>query len=544
MKKIYLFAAAAAMLTACSSEELANQEVAQQSAETPVAFSIYTPRSVTRAGEAGELTTKIVGDKSKSGFGVFAYYSNGQKYAEANTYPNFMYNQRVLGDGDGTTDPTKWTYEPVKYWPNEYGKAATSDDVDRVTFFAYAPWTEVDPSTGIMADAAEDEKDIVGMTRNNAIGDPIIKYVVDTDPATSVDLLWGVAAPAKDPSSTDPKEKYSLYTEWGSAKAMVNGGAPFIDLLKPNDPLAATTTGDNKIRFNLRHALAKLNVQIDYIADAATPQPKDPATNEGQFDPAGTSAAINASETKIFIREIKIGGFSMKGALNLNNGENPKFYTKNGMKEVDPAQPVPNWKAIDGVNELVYEMVTFKDGRRDGKEGAADAVADAESFLGLNPCLLQTAPYEVTYDATDKDLVVSLDNLEGVTATPVNLFANWDKTAKAYTKNTDLTKPIFVIPNDKPIDIEIIYDVETLNPKVASKLSDGIIPGVVTENKIKKTSKQIFNTKDIVTMQAGEGYTIKIHLGMTSVKVEAVVEPWDDSTAAGIAELPANQPKP
>jgi hypothetical protein len=234
----------------------------------------------------------------------------------------------------------------------------------------------------------------------------------------------------------------------------------------------------------------------------------------------------------------------MKGALNLTNGENPKKYTKTGMTNPDPVHVVPNWKAFDGVNDLVYEMVTFKDGRRDGKEGAADAAADTESFLGLNPCLLQTAPYEVTYDATDKDLVVSLDNLEGVTATPVNLFANWDKTAKTYTKNTDLTKPIFVIPNDKPIDIEIIYDVETLNPKEPSKLSDGIIPGVVTENKIKKTSKQIFNTKDIVTMQAGEGYTIKIHLGMTSVKVEAVVEPWDDSTAAGIAELPANQPKP
>ena len=131
MKKIYLFAAAAALLTACSSEELANQEVAQQNAEAPVAFSIYTPRTITRAGEAGELTTIKVGDASKKGFGVFAYYSNGQKYAEANTFANFMYNQQVKGDGNGTAAPTKWSYEPVKYWPNEYGNAATSDDVDR-----------------------------------------------------------------------------------------------------------------------------------------------------------------------------------------------------------------------------------------------------------------------------------------------------------------------------------------------------------------------------------------------------------------------------
>lgn len=526
MKKIYLFAAAAALLTACSSEELSNQEVAQQSAETPVAFSIYTPRTITRAGEAGELTTPLVGDPNLSGFGVFAYYSNGQKYAEANTYPNFMYNQRVYGNGD-TSDPdpanwvapTKWQYEPVKYWPNEYGNAATSDDIDRVTFFAYAPWTEVDPSTGVMATAKEDEKNIIGMTRNKAIGDPIIKYVVDTEPATSVDLLWGVAG--KDYSTT-----------WGGAAiANVVTGAPFIDLLKPNDPIGTSGTyNDGKIVFNLRHALAKLNVQIDYIDDAATPAPQ---ATEGEFNTGGTAAGdIEAApvETKVFVREIKIGGFSMKGALNLNNGTTPKFYAKTGLKE-NTTQPIPNWLAIDGVNELVYEMVTFKDGRRDGKEGAADAVADGESFLGLNPNLIQSAPYEVD----DVDYPSIIKNLVGVTKTPVNLFG--DGTAAA-------TKPIFVIPNDKPIDIEIVYDVETVNPKLASKLSDGIVPGLSTENKIKKTSKEIFNTTNNVTMQAGEGYTIKIHLGMTSVKVEAVVEPWDDSTAAGIAELPANQPKP
>lgn len=530
------------MLTACSSEELANQEVAQQSAETPVAFSIYTPRTITRAGEAGELTTPLVGDPNLSGFGVFAYYSNGQKYAEANTYPNFMYNQRVYGNGD-TSDPdpanwvapTKWQYEPVKYWPNEYGNAATSDDIDRVTFFAYAPWTEVDPSTGVMATAKEDEKNIIGMTRNKAVGDPIIKYVVDTEPATSVDLLWGVAG-----------KDYA--TSWGgAATANVVTGAPFIDLLKPNDPVGTSGTyNDGKIVFNLRHALAKLNVQIDYIDDMATPKPLDPTTDEGKFDPnhdaTPGSEEINANETKVFIREIKIGGFSMKGALNLNNGTAPKFYTKTGMKE-NTTQPVPNWLALDGVNELVYEMVTFKDGRRDGKEGAADAAADGESFLGLNPCLLQLEPYTVDDEAYPTifknakfDPAKPEDGgLLGVTKTAVNLFG--DGTAA-------VTKPIFVIPNDKPIDIEIVYDVETVNPKLASKLSDGIVPGLSTENKIKKTSKEIFNTKDIVTMQAGEGYTIKIHLGMTSVKVEAEVEEWHDLPAAGIAELPANQPKP
>ena len=271
-----------------------------------------------------------------------------------------------------------------------------------------------------------------------------------------------------------------------------------------------------------------------------TPAPE--AGNTGDFV-AGENAegTIEADpvETKVFIREIKIGGFSMKGALNLNNyNATAKFYTANGKNE-NTEQPIPNWKAYDGENDLVYEPVIFKDGRRDGKEGASDAVAENESFLGLNPCLLQTAPYEV--DDADYPTKFTNTNLKGVLKTPVNLFANWTE-ANGYVENTEAAGCIFVIPNDKPIDIEIVYDVETVNPKLASKLSDGITPGLSVENKIRKTSTEIFNLAQAVTMQAGEFYTIKIHLGMTSVKVEAVVTPWTDLTA-GDAELPYNQPK-
>jgi len=228
----------------------------------------------------------------------------------------------------------------------------------------------------------------------------------------------------------------------------------------------------------------------------------------------------------------------MKGALNLNNyNATPEFYTQTGLKE-NTKQPKPNWKAYDGENDLVYEMVTFKDGRRDGKEGAIEAIADGESFLGLNPCLLQTKPYEV--DDAEYPTKFTNADLKGVLSTPANLFANWTK-AGGYTENTNAEGCIFVIPNDKPIDIEIVYDVETVNPKLASYLSDGVTPGSSIENKIRKTSKEIFNLAEAVTMQAGEFYTIKIHLGMTSVKVEASVNPWDDSTATGTAELPFNQ---
>jgi len=537
MKKIYLFAAAAALLTACSSEELSNTEVAQQnSAESPVAFSIYTPRNVTRAGAPSTIddTSLKTGGHADYGFGVFGYYTNATDYVTANTFPNFMYNQQVTYDG------SNWKYEPVKYWPNEFGNAATSDDIDRVTFFSYAPWTRVNVSTGIpavpaitdydafvaglnikigadviatLADyktefgyADEDDakaalddinKDLIQgtniaqMTRNTATGDPIIKYAVDTNPISSVDLLWGVAAA-------------DYETTWGTTKLSdVKEGFPFIDLVKPSEP-TGTGAADSKVKFNLRHALAKLIVTIDYKDDTATPGTL--------YTPEADK--LNNKETKIFVRQITIGGFVMKGALNLNNTIINK----------------PNWKNFDGSNEITYEPVTFKDGRRDGKEGTADGAATNETYLGLNPNILQRTPYEIdAADNTKFDADWTAKNT-GVTASTVNLFGRGNENFK----EADGNAAIFVIPMDQPMDVEIVYDVETINPKLNDKLSDGITNGSTIENKIRKLN--VVGEK----MTAGHFYTLNIHLGMTSAKFEATVQDWIDGHD-GTAELPANQ---
>lgn len=636
MKKLFIFAAAAAMLTACSSEELSSsQEVAQVGDEMPVAFSIYTPRTATRAGLPKEITTTSLktGDHQDAGFGVFAFYTDGEGYLAANTFPNFMYNQQVLWDGSSL-----WKYEPVKYWPNEYGNAAISDDVDRVSFFSYAPHVKVTPTTGVpvvtlgsggldevaasldityakttespVADKATyisylkqqgytgetddvtlkayiertynatytdidaaisavsakglkyissvvatpvtdvatyksyidyinglpdgttttpdaeallreinkqqiQSKNISALSRNNATGDPYVKYVVDTKPKTSVDLLWGVAA-------VDYK------TTWDGNNYTVKAGAPFIDLVKPNQPVgqASTLTGteitgpvdkDDKIRFNLRHALAKLSVTIDYFDDATTP--------------AGAVGALEASqETKIFVREIHIGGFAMKGALNLNNSNagTTMVYTPGS------GNPMPNWKAYDGLNEIDNEdeEVWFKDGRRDGSEGVIGAAANNEKYLGLNPVIVQSSPYVLDVDASKKVVFNSVWSgvNKGVTSTPVSIFG--------YDAAGGADMPIYVIPRNQEIDVKIVYDVETVNPKLDNTLSDGVTKGSSIQNKISKLSSEVFST--LTKMEAGKWYTIRLHLGMTSVKVEASVTDW--GTEVGTAELPANQP--
>ena len=497
MKKLFFFAAAALSLAACTSEELnvQNTQQAIQDNAATVNFDVYALRGVTRAGSPNDITNdNIKGEKdgidhSKDGFGVFAYYTDSKQYSQGAT-PNFMYNQQVLWDGSA------WKYEPVKYWPNEYGDAAISDDVDYVTFFAYAPWTKFAPTTGkpvvdeqgSMTDeeyAAYKDKvqnyNILEVKSNSETGDPIVKYRVDTDPATSVDLLWGVNA---DDVNWKPIDASYTATSY-------EAGLPFIDLIKPAVP---TDDEGGKIKFNLRHALAKVKVTIDYIADAETP--------------GGSSKEINADETRIYVRWVEMSGFALEGALNLNNEE----------------KDIPLWRDIDGVKDLNFsDAIIFNDGRKDGREGTENGRAK-EANMCLNPdivenwCALESGKF-----GTDKT--------PGVTKDPVLLFGGDE------TKNGGY---FYVIPRQETggqVDVTINYGVLTLDPNLNGTLAGTKDLGSEIENQIYK--EDIFSGLDF---EAGKQYEIKIHIGMTSVKIEAVVEDWVDGATDTDVDLPDNQP--
>ena len=103
----------------------------------------------TRAGYAGSMTTGKLKDidATTNGFGVFAYYTGTNTYnagtnwkdqttnddasiriaKQSNTAANFMFNQQVKWNADlGDSYITKWTYTPLKYWPNEVQATAYS----------------------------------------------------------------------------------------------------------------------------------------------------------------------------------------------------------------------------------------------------------------------------------------------------------------------------------------------------------------------------------------------------------------------------------
>ena len=416
---------------------------------TAIGFGVYVNRGVTsKAGKTGELTTATL-QEADGGFGVFGFYGNGALYNESSK-PDFMYNEKV------TYVSGKWDYHPIKYWPNEFGAAASSEAADRLTFFAYAPYVEVTPLTGVVTatgDAAT--TGIIGLSRNIASGDPMAMYSASLTPGSGVDLCWGVAA-ADFTSSVDGNNNH------------VDKGSPFIDLIKPK-------TGD-RLTFEFNHALAQLNVQVD-----------------ADIDVESHNTSSLAAQTHIYVRSVTFNGFTLRGSLNLNSN------TSNG----------PAWFDLSGTGYLKRDPVTIHDGRTEGLEAIAQDVNEVPA--GLHPDIIQNG------------------TSQGVTNTAVNLF-----------NSTQADAPILVIPTSGvPVKVTIVYDIETADPSLPGYLSDGVTRGISVENTITK-SIQLTGGGNM-TLQAGKKYVIGLHLGLTSVKFDAKVTDWDNTSYANAnTDLPVN----
>lgn len=262
MKKIALFAlAAAGILSSCSqSSDLVNDlptpSKEQTVEKTPISFDTYNAKSAvvrsSRAGYAGDMTTAML---QKVGFGVIAYYTGTSNYsAWTKDAPNFMYNTKVYVDGaTGTTESENpYTYSPTVYWPNGNATAdnaeATGTGGGKLSFFAYAPYVAVKPSTGVVTSATT--TGIKALSSNSATSDPTLTYSLDG----GVDLLWGTAG-ANDVTVGNAAQAGATLT---GGKADVN-----VDLTKMK------TNG--KIKFLFKHALAQVNsLKVKADIDAVT----------------------------------------------------------------------------------------------------------------------------------------------------------------------------------------------------------------------------------------------------------------------------------
>ena len=108
----------AMMTTACSTTDEHDSEAA------PIVFSGVGVTD-TRASSDYISSSSFV---YHSRIGVFCYYTGSSPWStsSASALPNFMYDQAVERQYEGA-----WTYQPVKYWPNQTD--------DKLTFYGYYP---------------------------------------------------------------------------------------------------------------------------------------------------------------------------------------------------------------------------------------------------------------------------------------------------------------------------------------------------------------------------------------------------------------------
>ena len=280
------------LITACNADVPAASDersgTSGTSFQEAVTFGVSEVQAVSRTGFVGELDELFM---RATGFGVYAYVtSDGGTWASAGSTatPDFMTNEHVSYEpNDG------WTYRPLKYWPNE----AADGTIDRVSFFAYAPYVDLsdvayhDATAAMIAAAAPafTGEGILSLPIAATAGTPKIAYSVASRPAFSVDLMYGVAAP--------PQEG-----------TVVSAGMPFLDMTKE--------AVFDRIDYRFCHALTRVVAFADVIDNVEEP--------------------VDFLNTKLVISGIVLGGGQVlykRGVLNLQNTEAnaPKWEDKDGM---------------------------------------------------------------------------------------------------------------------------------------------------------------------------------------------------------------------
>ena len=599
-------AASALMLTACTSESDILQSSAPQKAEAKaVGFDIYTPQTgnVTRSGRVNIMDNSTL---QITGFGVFGYQTDGD-YTAGTSLPNYMWNQQV----NYNTTNVGWYYAPLKYWPNETGHdsqstaagmptAPTGANVDKLTFFAYAPWVQGTPGTGAVTSVYTDVEagTAVGITKltantgklgDAATADPKIHYVVAADPSQSVDLLWGVA----------PVGNLS-YTNVTGEQTTVTAGNPLINLLKP-----AVNTN---MKFLFQHALARLGVKVVLAADQVLPG--------GSFDVANTKVTIEKIEIK--------GNFGTEGTLNLNNTS--KGLNTANWENLTTAASTPftinatnglakhlcydrekngggtpasfSQQAVTGVTTTYSDAIQVSNKAGFSKEVTTPAYSATTPYFADNDDHVGTPSYAAYSGGWTKGEKVYLQknrnggytNITGTINTTYPNATVWKdiyslsaaakivvitaenkaskSSATAYRKYTSTNGDIYMPTGQAPEVNDYIFDEDltevTLTPTGNYYLANAnyfmIIPPVAQETAdktltvaityyVSTTDPNVANgvvyTKNVVEkaivlphLKNGYAYNLRLILGLTSVKLEAEVADWE-TTGAEI-NLPQN----
>ena len=105
-----LIALAVLGLSGCMKETTLDQA----NPDTPIVFDTYLGRAAQTRGGVATLDAPTYGLQT-TGFGVYAFYTHTTPYEtfqDGSKGADYMVNEKLTYSGG------LWSYEPVKYWPN------------------------------------------------------------------------------------------------------------------------------------------------------------------------------------------------------------------------------------------------------------------------------------------------------------------------------------------------------------------------------------------------------------------------------------------
>jgi len=497
MKKwMFMTAVASVMLLgSCSTDGDVpqNMEEARQKELVPVSFGTYMgndQKAETRSGYTGNIGNTELGSQ---GFGVIGVYTKGESYnslsAAEDKTPDFMYNEKIISDGSGG-----WKYAVTantKYWPNDFVSGAVDPDTNpssgagtggKVSFFAYAPYVDVNYSSTPKGQAGDTTFGITALSANDAgTENPSLSYTIKE--GSFVDVLWGTANGSDvnvlgGSNAGDFVTTTNWYYPNGGSETVASSptGSQVPVLGNVNIDLTKQKTG-GKVKFLFKHALA----QFGNYQDDAT---KGGLQIKLDVDATDDTSANTDTKTRVTINSIKI---TSDESLARN-----KIYTQ-GVLDLATGY----WKAASGSPTVVI--------KRQIVPSSTSPITDGYTRLLLNPEIADPGTVSTSGGDWTSGMVAGV-----VGSTLKNVY----KTAPDALVFFPGTQPKFTF--------EVDYFVRTADNKLAQGYSE-------VRQKISKTVE--FGKP----VEMNKIYNMIIHLGLTSVKFEATVSDWENATMSGVS---------
>lgn len=489
----------------------------------------------TRAGYEGSINTTTL---QTTGFGVFGYYTGTDDYTAyqysngsnvGKNAANFMFNQKVVY----TNTPgyvSKWTYSPLKYWPNDISTSDVDDQDNnsnslpasgseaggKLSFFAYAPHVEFpisETTDGIVAINAETAL----ASANAKVGDPIITYILPNDGKT-IDLLWGTYNGTSKNVNITGNAGVTGTNAWNGTNKHYTKIETDYQATYPANLLNGFTTNadltkqqtNGTVGFLFKHALAKIGG----------------SENPGAKGASGTNGLMAILDLD-----------NMKGAETGGTKDNSTIVT---IESITIQQ-----------NEVAYD--TNDDGTRDGTGYVTGAKFNLATGQWYDYTTGAAAPkYVITspaYGGSDGTATLATSIAEpstfafhtsGSPKVSDGYFgseaANTGVTTSAKNVFNAESNPFVFIPGTVPsFNITVAYYVRTYD----SNLPNSASGGEGTWSKVKQTITKKITFADPVELN--KQYNLLMHIGLTGIKFTATVSDWELATGTNNADTNNDQ---